>query len=60
MASSRSVPICGWAGLAGVSGSWELIVLKQGEGGGFKFAWRLRNTCSAVRSSLSGTRSKII
>jgi hypothetical protein len=38
----------------------EFAVAKQGEGGGFEFAWRLRSTCSAVRSSLSYTRSMII
>jgi hypothetical protein len=33
MASSRSVRLCGWAGLAGLP-SWELVVLWQGEAGG--------------------------
>ena len=58
-ASSRSVRLCGWAGLAGLP-SWEFVVLWQGEGRGFKFAWRLRTTCSAVRSSLSCAGSTVI
>ena len=31
--------VCGWSRLAGLP-SWELVVLRQGEGGGFEFAWR--------------------
>jgi hypothetical protein len=46
-ASSRSVRLCGWAGLAGLP-SWERVVLWQGEGGGFEFAWRLRDLFSGA------------
>src|ERR1039457_3079758 len=50
---------CGWAGLAGLP-SWELVGLWQGEGRGFKFAGRLRTTCSAARSRLSCAGSTVI
>ncbi len=50
MASSRSVPVCGWTGLAELL-SMELVILRQEEGEGFEFAWQSRDTCSVVRSS---------
>jgi hypothetical protein len=59
MAFSRSVPICGWAELAGLP-SWELVILKEGRRRRVQIRLAIEEHLFSGASSPNCTRSKII